>query len=117
MRKEGGKILARKLMGKEEKEIDGNALVSMNMFSFTPELFNLLTEKGEEFLAKNPSESDEFLLPDAISDLIGENRVKVKVISCTAKWFGVTYREDLEGVYESIKKLKNDKIYLEKLWA
>ena len=40
----------------------------------------------------------------------------VHVLNTTAKWLGMTYKEDLESVKKEIKLLHKSKIYSEKLW-
>jgi hypothetical protein len=40
----------------------------------------------------------------------------IKVLPTSAKWFGVTYKEDAPVVTENIKQLVEDKLYPPKLW-
>lgn len=58
----------------------------------------------------------EYLLPTIIGGLLEEGRVSVKVLQSSDKWFGVTYKEDKDGVAASIRKLVGDGIYPEKLF-
>ena len=51
-----------------------------------------------------------------VDRLLKEDRAEVKVLKSEDKWFGVTYREDKPLVVESIKRLKKDGVYPEKLW-
>ena len=48
--------------------------------------------------------------------LIKANKTNVHVLSTTASWFGVTYREDRESVVESLKKLHEEGVYPSPLW-
>jgi len=41
----------------------------------------------------------------------------IKVIPTSAKWFGVTYKEDAPMVRESLRKLVGAGEYPENLWA
>jgi hypothetical protein len=41
----------------------------------------------------------------------------IKVIPTSAKWFGVTYKEDAPMVKESLRKLVGAGEYPENLWA
>ena len=111
-------ITASPLDGRDSFTMDSNDLVSMNMLGFTPTLYPYLENKLVEFLEKNKSDlsSCEFLIPDVLTDAIKEDYAKVSVLSTIAKWEGVTYKEDKEGVVNAINKLISDGIYPQDLW-
>lgn len=96
-----------------------DTLVSMNMWGFTPGIFEELELSMKRFFAeemqKNPEKS-ECYLPMEVGRMITENKATVKVLSSEDKWFGVTYKEDKPFVMESIKQLKEAGVYPEKLW-
>lgn len=110
------KIQARSLVTGKLSEIDKEKKVSMNMICFYPEFMNYIEEKFVEFLEYSDLNKDEFLIPSVISDGIKNNLCKVKVLDTTAKWVGVTYKEDKEMVEFYIKSLIEDKEYPENLW-
>ena len=86
--------------------LSGNELVSMNMWGFTPTLFDHLEKMFNDFLAGNISDlKSEFLIPSVINDLIEKNIEKVKVLKTQSTWFGVTYVEDKAFVESQIKEL------------
>ena len=58
----------------------------------------------------------EFFIPDAMFSAIKKNYAKVIVERTSAKWYGVTYKEDADIVKNSIKKLVLDKKYPNNLW-
>ena len=65
-------------------------------------------EKGfAEFLGKLEADDlkSEYLLPTIIGNLLKEGKVRVKVLESRDKWFGVTYKEDKEGVVAAIRDL------------
>ena len=70
------------------------------------ENFNLFLEN----LSKTDIKS-EYLLPDVVSRLVHENKAKVAVVRTSDKWFGVTYKEDIEYVVKSIKSLIKQGLY------
>ena len=98
--------------------MDSSELVSMNMLLFTKTIYPYLEKKFVEFLDKNKDDLEkcEFLIPDVLQDAIDEKYAKVSVLSTTAKWEGVTYKEDKEGVVNAINKLISDGIYPQDLW-
>lgn len=84
----------------------GRELVSMNMWGFTPTLFDHLEKMFNDFLTDNISDlKSEFLIPSVINDLIEKNIEKVKVLKTQSTWFGVTYVEDKAFVESQIKEL------------
>tara|TARA_B100001989_G_scaffold204636_1_gene153171 strand:+ start:188 stop:1072 length:885 start_codon:yes stop_codon:yes gene_type:complete len=84
----------------------GSELVSMNMWGFTPTLFDHLEKMFNDFLTGNISDlKSEFLIPSVVNDLIEKNIEKVQVLKTQSTWFGVTYIEDKPFVESQIKEL------------
>lgn len=113
---ENGKLNAKTLVDNKDIEVHNNTTVSMNMFGFTPKLFELLENDFEDFLNNNDLMTAEYLIPEEVNKYLKNNIVKVKVIKTTSKWYGITYKEDLQLIKDEIKKLINDGIYPENLW-
>lgn len=113
-----GVITASPLDGSDMFVIDKDDTVAMNMFGFTPELFDLLEKKIVEFFDNNQdnTETAEFLIPDVIEDGIKENILNMAVLDTTSKWYGVTYKEDKPFVVNAIKDMVKNDEYPEKLW-
>lgn len=100
----------------EKVKVEDNTLVSMNMFGFTPLIFDLLEKGFENHLKIKNIMTSEYLMPAEVSKYIEEDLVNVKVLETDAKWFGMTYREDKEEFQNEIKKLVKAKEYGEALW-
>ena len=115
---EDGIIKASPLDGKDGFTMDANDLVSMNMLCFTNTLYPYLQDKFKEFLESNKEDltTCEFLIPDVLTAAIKEDYAKVKVLSTTAKWEGVTYKEDKDNVVYAIRKLIDEGVYPQDLW-
>lgn len=113
-----GKIVASPLDGSNPFNVEDDSLVSMNLLGFTPKIFEILEEKLSVFLEKNKHQAAqcEFLIPEVLFESINENIAEVKVLPTTAKWYGITYREDKESVVNAIKKLIDEGIYPHNLW-
>ncbi len=114
-----GKIIATPLDGEKEPfEVSENSIVSMNLLLFTPSIFPHLEKEFVQFLEKNKEDLSkcEFFIPDAMFAAIKENYATVLVEKTSAKWYGVTYREDADNVKSSIKQLVKNKKYPDKLW-
>ncbi len=112
------KIIAKPLDGRDPFEITEETYVSMNMLCFTPSIFTHIENRFEKFLDDNKDNilKCEYLIPDLLEKLTIEGISTTKVIPTTAKWEGVTYKEDKERVVESIKKLVYEGEYPNKLW-
>lgn len=111
------KIVAEALETGKISELEKDDLVSMNMLTFDLSIFPFLKEGMDEFFKKNENnlEKCEFLIPYEIERAIEEG-TNVKVLDTKANWYGVTYREDLEGVREAINKLIEQGEYPSNLW-
>ena len=84
----------------------GDEFVSMNMWGFTPKLFEYLNEGFSKFLSKHSNElKSEYLIPSVVNDLIKKEEEQVQVLNSNASWFGVTYKEDKPFVMSQILKL------------
>lgn len=102
----------------EEKEIDYNSNVSMNMWGFTPEFVKILEKGFEEFFENIDGKelTKEYLLPIFIGELLKEKRISVKVLETKDKWFGITYKEDKDLVVNSFKELIENGVYSSNLF-
>ena len=114
-----GHIIASPLDGSEPFEIKADDPVSMNMFCFRDDLFPYLQEHLVEFFEKNKNDLSkcEYLIPDSVYNSVKEGRVKVRMIPTTAKWQGITYKEDKERLVNDIQALIDAGEYPNSLWS
>ena len=113
----GDMILSSPLDGNDSFKTSFDTLVSMNFWGLTPKIFPYLEKGFKEFLNNTQDLiSSEFYIPTFIDTLIKSNKCDVTVLSTSAKWFGVTYKEDKPEVVKSIAELKAQGIYPEILW-
>lgn len=116
--KVNGTIKATPLDGENTIDLTDNQLVSMNLLGFTPKIFDYLEEGILDFFKENKNNlsSCEYYIPDAVYKCIEKNIATVKVLHTTAKWYGITYREDKEELVNAIKKMVEEKKYPQNLW-
>ena len=89
-----------------ERRLSGDELVSMNMWGFTPAVFDELGRLFAAFLEQSAGDPiAEFLLPAAVQRLIQEGRARVRVLAEAGRWCGITYREDRAQVATHIAGL------------
>lgn len=75
--------------------LDPDTVVSMNMWGFTPDLFDYLEDGFERFLKEKINiPKSEYFLPSQIDELIKNGKKQAKVLIAEDKWFGMTYKED-----------------------
>ena len=80
--------------------------VSMNLWGFTPGLFDALEARFPAWLEANGTkEKSEWYIPFVVDELIHEGKADCRVLPTDSSWFGVTYREDKPFVVASVKKL------------
>ncbi len=115
------KIDNEKILYKNEfdswKNLNGNEIVSMNMFAFTPGIFELIEPDFRNFMKNNKDNiKSEYYLPSAVDKQIKDGKAKVKVLSTPEQWFGLTYKEDKAIARKKILDAVNAGKYPEKLW-
>ena len=99
-------------------KLTGDEPVSMNMWGFTPQVFDQLRERFEKFLEANAADlKSECYIPNTVGELVRAREARVKVLHSRDSWFGVTYREDRPRVVESIRRLIAEGLYPERLWS
>ncbi len=101
----------------QQKDMSGETLVSMNMFGFTPDYFNYSEARFSKFLDESQGNiKAEYFIPLMVNELINSGTANMKVLSSTAQWFGVTYKEDRPAVVATLNELIEKGVYPKNLW-
>lgn len=95
----------------EKVVLAGDTPVSMNLWGLTPDIFDVLEEEYAKFLKTANLMKDEFFIPSVISKAVDDGKASVKVFKNADKWYGITYREDLQEVKDAIGGYINDGLY------
>ena len=104
----------------EDEVLAENTPVSMNLFGFTPDYFDHSEAYFREFLADPATQANlksEFFIPLMVNNLIGNGTAKLKVLSTSANWFGVTYQADKPQLMAKIEELIEAGVYPRNLWG
>ena len=114
-----GHIIASPLDGRPSFEIQADDPVSMNMFCFRDNLFPYLEKNLVTFFEKNKNnlEKCEYLIPESVCNQVNEGLVKVRMLSTTAKWQGITYKEDKQKLVDDIQACIDNGEYPQNLWT
>lgn len=90
----------------ELETLDPLTPVSMNMWGFTPDYFDLSRTRFENFLSQNINvPKAEFPIPPCIEPMITDGEATVRVLDTDSRWFGVTYSADRPAVVEKFAAL------------
>lgn len=111
-------IVASPLDGSPSFTIQEETPVSMNMFAFTPEIFSYLEKRFTKFLEDNKDDIEkcEYLIPDVVYEQIKNKMVQVEVLNTSARWYGITYKDDKESLVKAINNLVSSGQYPNNLW-
>jgi len=98
--------------------LDPNSLVSMNLFGFTPWIFEIAEKRFADFLKSLKADElkAEYVLPVLIDQMMHDEGLTVDVIPTDAVWFGVTYKEDKPYVQDLLRQMHAEHTYPEKLF-
>ncbi len=95
-------------------ELPSDSIVSMNMWGFTPDVFNYIENDLKEFFAEKINVPKvEYYLPTVVSNVIERGQKDVSVLVAEDRWYGVTYKEDKDGVVNALKQKINNGEYEE----
>ncbi len=89
--------------GETVHKLPEDTVVSMNLWGFTPEIFDHLDREFEEFKKNANIMKEEFLIPSVVDTLIKSGEATVEVLRSSDRWYGMTYREDHETVTKAMK--------------
>ena len=87
--------------------LDGDTVVSMNFWGFTPWIYQALEDYFRQFLRSEAGQSvkAECLLPTMVGDMLAQGRLTVSVLQSADRWFGMTYQEDRARVAQELVRL------------
>ena len=105
--------------GESYEELDPNTIVSMNIWGFPEEILKYMGIGFRDFLNKDIQKDPlkaEFYLPTVVETLLDQNKARVRVLRSNDKWYGVTYKEDKEGVVNAIRRKIRKRSYPEDLY-
>ncbi|MBR6528532.1 MAG: nucleotidyltransferase [Firmicutes bacterium] len=104
------KIVYTENEGETWVELPRGTFVSMNFWGFTASMMKEMEARFPAFLDKamesNPMKG-EYFLPGVVDQLIQEGKAEVKVLKSMDRWYGVTYKEDKEGVVDALQSMKD----------
>ncbi len=102
-------------------DVSEKAIVSMNMWGYTPSFLKEIEARFPAFLDATLSGNAakaEFFLPSTVSQLLEEGKATVKVLHSPDKWYGVTYAADKPQVVAALREMTQQGLYpADGLWT
>ena len=87
-------------------------IVSMNMWGLAPDIFPYMEKEFRLFLDERINEpKSECYLPSVVSKRIIEENKPVRVLKTPEKWYGVTYKEDMDTLRSAMIRYINEGLY------
>ena len=96
-----------------------DALVSMNMWGFHPEILDVIEKDFAAYMAKAMERDPmkcESILPNTVQHALKEGKAKVRVLSTPDSWYGVTYVADKPQVVAALREKTRAGLYPDGLW-
>ncbi|MCB0217170.1 MAG: NTP transferase domain-containing protein [Chloroflexi bacterium] len=90
--------------------------VSMNLWGFTPAVFDVLADSFTRFLARGPAETAELYLPTAVAEALAAGSARVRALPSPAAWLGLTHPDDAARVRAGLQAMAAAGDYLTPLW-
>jgi UTP-glucose-1-phosphate uridylyltransferase len=99
--------------------LQGDEVVSMNMWGFSPAVFDQLERHLTRFLEVQTRTRDnsECVIPVALNEILEEKAARVRVLPTSDAWFGVTHAKDRLGAIESIREMVKRGEYPSPIWS
>ncbi len=92
--------------------IPAQAVSSMNLWGFTPEIFEQMGQHFSGFLRRHGSSlTAESYIPDVMDELIRAGQAECHVLPTDGKWFGVTYPQDKPACVKNLANLVSIGVY------
>lgn len=97
------------------KTIKPDSIVSMNFWGLKLDILDIAEREFYLFLENYKNDDSEFYITKVIEAALYDKR-DFKIIKTSSKWFGVTYKEDVDEVSKQLKKMIEKKHYPKILW-
>lgn len=98
--------------------LDSSVPVSMNLWGLGLNFFRHGKKQFVDFLKKYAEvPGSEFYIPSVVDSMIKHGTVTCEVLHTGARWFGVTYASDRQGVTDALNTLHETGVYPESLFG
>ncbi len=101
------------VMDGKSRTLPLDTTVSMNFWGYLPTIFDDMQSAFDDFLHTLAPDDikSEYVLPSMMDQLMHAGKLRVRVLSTNAVWFGMTYPQDKPLVQQSLLKLHEQGVY------
>ena len=95
-------------------DLPADAVVSMNLWGFTPDFLDRAREGFAAFLDANLPVNPlkcEYYLPSVVTAALEKGTAQVTVLTSSDRWHGITYREDKPELVEALRRMSEEGLY------
>lgn len=95
-------------------DLPADAVVSMNLWGFTPDFLDRAREGFAAFLDANLPVNPlkcEYYLPSVVTAALEKGTSQVTVLTSSDRWHGITYREDKPELVEALRRMSEEGLY------
>jgi hypothetical protein len=102
-----------------EVALRGDEVVSMNMFAFTPTVFEQLERHLIRFFEAQTRAPDnsESIIPVVVNELVKEGVARVRLLRNADRWFGVTHAKDKPNTQRELAEMVRRGDYPSPIWG
>lgn len=114
-----GMVKGYNIFNNKKIEVSLDHPVSMNLFCLTPKLIDYVQENISDYFHQKDLDlmNDEYFLPIVVVESSKKNNKQVRVLTTTSKYYGMTYKEDLDKLKDFIQKEVESGNYNSNLWG
>ena len=94
--------------------LPADAVVSMNLWGFTPDFVDRARAGFAAFLTENLPKNPlkcEYYLPSVVTAALEAGDAAVTVLTSPDRWHGITYREDKPELMEALARMSREGLY------
>lgn len=110
--KRDGKIFATPLEEDNWQELSPETMVSMTVFGFSKKIFDQIEDDMKSFFSQDYEQlkTGELLLTTVVGNMLNKGTT-MDVLPTKSKWYGITYRDELDSVKAAIKDMRDNGEY------
>lgn len=111
-------IIGTSLVDNTKINLNASQEVSMLMYGLDYSVIDYIEKGFTNFFETNKDNLDkcEYLLPIVLTDMIEDNKIRIRLIPTKEKWMGVTYKEDLQTLKDYLQSLVKSNNYPKSLY-
>lgn len=97
--------------------LNSETIVSMNFWGFSPKILDIAANRFNHFLESSETDDKtEFYITTVVDYTIKNKLMSFKVLPTSSQWHGITYKDDINSISNTISQLIKQNLYPKQLW-